>query len=130
MSDTALKIWINVPDESRLEVSLDSEADSWSGNARLVTSPQSGSQQQVQWSHAQLHSGPKRHPLASGRGYTVRVRVAFTGEEAATVTMRSRIVKSNGTTYGAPWAYRVRGTNGEVQRATVIAVTKKPGGGS
>jgi len=130
MADTALKIWSNVPDRSILEVWLESETDTWAGGARLVTSRPTGSQQEEQVVHAQLSPGPKRQTLVAGRGYTVRLRVAFAGSAATTVMMRARIVKPGGSTYGSPWGYRVRGTNAEVQRATVIAVAKPPADGS
>ncbi len=126
MSDTALKIWTNIPDGSTLEVWLDSESDTWAGSARLLTSRPTGSQQQEQWSHSQLSPGPKRKKLVAGRGYTVRLTVAFAGADPATVTMRSRVVKADGSTFGAPWGYRVRGKAGRVDRATVIAVPKPP----
>lgn len=126
MSDTALKIWSGVPDGAVLEVSLASTAETWTGGARLVVSDPDGSGTEQMWGHDDLRPGPKRCALEAPRGYTVRVRVGFAGTDQVWVTIEARIVKSDGSQFGSGYSYMVSGRSPEVERATIIAVTKKP----
>ena len=118
---SAYKLWTKVPNGSRLEVSLDSEDEEFVGGARLVDD------QGVEepWTHEQLHPGPMPRKLSVPRVYTVRVRVAFTGKETATVEIKARIVKQDGANHGDPYSYTVSGKNEDIERATIVIATLK-----
>jgi hypothetical protein len=98
--DTALKIWSGVPGGAVLEVSLASTAETWAGGARLIVSHPDGFR-------------------------TVRVRVGFAGSDQVWVTIAARIIKPDGSQFGSGYSYLVSGRSPEVERATIIAVTKK-----
>jgi hypothetical protein len=123
--DTALKIWSGVPGGAVLEVSLASTAETWAGGARLIVSHPDGFRTEEMWGHADLHPGPKQRALEAPNGYTVRVRVGFAGSDQVWVTIAARIIKPDGSQFGSGYSYLVSGRSPEVERATIIAVTKK-----
>jgi hypothetical protein len=97
-----LKIWNRVQDQSVLEVWV--EADDGAplvASARLLDDL--GNQQQ--WSDGDLRPGPATHTLRVPLGYVVRLRVFFGGN--GKVTLRSRIVKPDGSTHGDSYSYAV-----------------------
>lgn len=130
MPDTALKIWVGIPDGSRMEVWLESTSSQWGGGGGLVVSHQDGTQTVSEWRHEQLHPGPVAVELKTGKGYTARVRVGFTGDTPVSVTIMARIVKPGGLVFGSEYAYVVSGRRNDVARSTIIAVVKRPGGSS
>jgi hypothetical protein len=128
MPDTALKIWVGIPAGSRLEVSIESASTQWGSDAHLVIAHPGGTQDEQDWSHDELHPGPRTLVLEGGNGYTVGVRVSFTGSVPVNATIRARVVKPDGSVYGSAYAYTVSGTAIEVARSSIIAVTKRSGG--
>jgi hypothetical protein len=115
-----------VPTGSKLELSIvgvDAAADSaFVGSARLLLDD--GSEEV--WDDADIHPGPKRKKLVSPNSYVWRVRVAFTGPQVRTAVIRAHIEKpNNGGIFGEPYEFEVEGKNGDIARATIMAVTEK-----
>jgi len=130
MPDTALKIWTGIPAGSRLEAWIESASTQWGSDAHLVISHPGGTQDEQDWKHDELHPGPRTLVLQAGNGYTVGVRVSFTGSVPANATIRARVVKPDSSVYGSEYAYTVSGKAVEVARSSIIAVTKQSGGSS
>jgi len=115
-----------VPNGSKLELSIvgaDAAADSaFVGSARLVLDD---GKEEV-WDDADVHPGPKTKKLASPKSYVWRVRVAFTGAQTSAAIIRAHIEKpNNGGVFGDPYEFEVEGKNGDIARATIMAVTEK-----
>lgn len=130
MPDTALKIWVGIPVGSRLEVWIESTSTQWGSDAHLVVSHPGGTQDEQDWSHDELHPGPRTLVLEGGNGYTVGVRVSFKGNVPSSATIRARVVKADNSVYGSSYAYTVSGTALDVARSSIIAVTRQSGGSS
>jgi len=120
---SALYLRSRIPDGSRLQLSI-VEADgtpegSFVGSARLVLE---NGEEQV-WDDKIVHPGPRSEALVSPRNYVWRVWVQFTSAAVQTAIIRAVIHKPDGQVFSTPYAYEVSGTNGELARATVVAVT-------
>ena len=112
-----------VPDGSKLCVSIiegeGTQAASFVASARLVR--EDGSEEI--WDDAMVHPGPKCRKLISPNGYAWRVRVEFASASEQFAVITATITKPDGEVFSKPYAYEVSGRNGDIARATIIAVT-------
>jgi hypothetical protein len=112
-----------IPDGSKLCISFE-EAEStpegsFVGSARLVL--ENGSEEI--WEDADVHPGPKCKKLVSPKSYVWRVRVGFTSPTVQTAIINAVITKPDGTVFGESYVEPVSGRNGDIARATIIAIT-------
>jgi len=124
----SLKIWLRVPDRSRLELSVTGPPDGGfvSGARLLEDDDQNVSEKMLE--HNDISPGPLPVALEKGFTYTIRVRVAELTPDPITVAIDARIIKPNGDPFGKDYSFSVTGKNGDdPQRATIIAVTEKAG---
>ncbi|HEY4367595.1 MAG TPA: hypothetical protein VGN07_10230 [Steroidobacteraceae bacterium] len=114
-----------IPDGSKLCISIvegpTTPQGSFVASARLVL--EDGSEEI--WDDSQVHPGPKCKKLRSPEGYVWRVRIAFTSAATQTAIINATITKPDGTVFGKPYAEPVSGRNGDIARATIMAITQQ-----
>src|SRR5262245_4440703 len=119
----SLKIWLRVPDKSRLELSVTGPPDSgFVSGARLLEDDGTNASETM-LEHDEI--SPRPQPITHEKGFscTIRVRVAELTPDPITVTIEARILKPNGDHFGKDYSFPVTGKNGDdPQRATIIAV--------
>jgi hypothetical protein len=112
-----------IPDGSNLCISIvegeGTPTGSFVASARLVR--EDGSEEI--WDDAMVRPGPKCKKLISPIGYVWRVRVEFVSASKQSAVVNATITKPDGAVFSAPYAYEVSGKNGDIARATIIAVT-------
>jgi hypothetical protein len=124
----SLKIWLRVPDRSRLELSVTGPPDGgFVSGARLLEDDGTNAAETM-LEHDEISPGPHPIKLEKGFSYTIRVRVAELTPDPITVTIEARILKPNGDHFGKDYSFPVTGKNGDdPQRATIIAMMEKAG---
>lgn len=112
-----------IPDGSKLCISIvegpNALPGTMVGSARLLL--ENGAEEI--WDDAQVHPGPKCKKLSSPKGYTWRVRVAFTSPTVQTAIVHATITRPDGKIFGEPYAEPFSGKNGDIARATIMALT-------
>jgi len=112
-----------IPDGSKLCISIvegpHTPPGSFVGSARYLLD--NGSEEI--WDDSDVHPGPKCKKLTSPKGYTWRVRVLFTSKEVRTAIVRATVFGPDGEVFGATYNKPFTGRNGDVARATIIAIT-------
>jgi len=121
--DSNLRIWLRVPDGSRLEVSVvgnvdDETQDQFVADATVIDT----NEVQKDWTDDMLRPGPKKATLKSPHDYNVTVHVTFAAKDSAQV--QARVVKPKGGTYGKEYCYHIDGKAGDIVSCTLIAVTE------
>jgi hypothetical protein len=81
--------------------------------------------QMTTFTHKKIADGDARISLVSPRIYTAMLTVNFTGPANATVTLKARVVKPAGGVHGAPFSESITGKNPRVEKAALLAVTRK-----
>ena len=112
-----------IPDGSKLCISIvegpDTPAGSFVGSARLVL--EDGTEEI--WDDATVQPGPKCKKLAAPKSYVWRVRVGFTSPTVTSAVINAVITKPDGSVFSDPYEETVTGQNGDIARATIIAIT-------
>jgi hypothetical protein len=113
-----------IPDGSKLSLSIEDGAGTAPGsfvaNARLVADD--GTEES--WEDADIHPGPKNsRKLKSPKNYVWRIAVGFASPTATTAIIKAQVFKADGSPFGAGYTHEVSGQNGDVGRATIVAMT-------
>ena len=118
-----LKIWMRVPDGSRLEMWVDplahGEEYPWASSARIVDGQ--GNERTV--SDGELTPGKATEPIQRPEVYAVRFAAGLTG--TANGMFHARILRPDGEVFGDEFTMPIVGGNGDVARATISVVTLK-----
>jgi hypothetical protein len=121
-----LLIWTRVPKGASLEVEVHATSGKCVTNAEFVTQKPNDSQTTELWTDAELQPGPRPAKLHPPNEYATFVRVTFPGKTMSTADVTARIVKADGSTFGAEKTASVSGRKGDPPRlVTVIVQTLK-----
>lgn len=110
-----VEIYENVPDGSKLEVSLGPTGNKIRGNVLFITSGDTADQT---WGDGAIRPGPKIEKLTKGRAYMLEMRVSFF--EAETATLEARVRKPDGSTYSTPKVWSIKGKKDTVELRVLI----------
>lgn len=113
-----------IPDGSKMSLSIVDGAGTAPGSfvtsARLVVDD--GAEES--WEDADIHPGPKNSKkLKSPKNYVWRIFVGFASPAATTAVINAQVFKPDGSPFGAAFSHEVSGQNGDVGRATIVAMT-------
>ena len=121
----SLKIWLRVPDKSRLELALTAPAGAAFVSGARLLEDDGTNVSETEWKHGEISPGPRTLTIGKGFSYTIRVRVAELTPTPTTVSIAACIIKPDGRHYGQDYQFPVTGKNGDdPQRATIIAVAQ------
>jgi hypothetical protein len=123
MSET--KLFVLVPDGSKLELTLTSESEDFTATAEARASTAEDAPL-VTWKHSQLvNKTVELSPLESPERYVVLVDVVFTGQQQANVEMEAKIVRPDESIHSKPWQTTISGKKPAVDSRVVNILTKK-----
>ena len=117
-------IWTQVPDGSKLEVSVTLAANS-AGTAFVANAYCDVDQgTDEEWVHGDLVPGPKEKALVSPRMYGIRINALFADTKQTTVEVEARVIEPNGQTKEPRFCHQLSGTTGDTDFVRLMIATK------
>jgi hypothetical protein len=120
---SSIEQWANVPDQSVLELWVESEDEAFVSSAGL----RDRTGREKLWPHVDLCPGRATHVLSAAlERYDGELRTAFTGQ-LVNATFNVRIVKPDGTAHGQAHVRNVQGKSSDVEETTIfISMRRAP----
>jgi hypothetical protein len=116
-----VEVYEDVPAGSTLELGMQAtrpaDEGNFVGHVLLITS----FEPDQNWPDADIHPGPRRHPLRARKAYILEIDTAFQG--AATAVVTAKVIKPSGDVYSTPKVWNLTGTNGTQENRVLIIRT-------